>query len=130
MITINDRIEELINFRFNGNKVAFATTIGIPPSSMSNYFGKERRSKVSVNMLEKIVKKLDVDAKWLLTGESISGKVHTEGNYSPASDSGDVSVIVGDAVLAERVRLLEQIIKEKDERIFELKERIEELKSK
>lgn len=56
--------------------------------------------------------------------------VHTEGDYSPASDSGDISVIVGDAVLAERVKLLQQLIEEKDERIVELKERIEELKAK
>ena len=57
-------------------------------------------------------------------------QVHTEGDYSPASDSGDVSVMVGDAVLAERVRLLQQLMEEKDERITELKERIEELKAK
>ena len=39
-------------------------------------------------------------------------------------------MIVGDAVLAERVKLLQQLIEEKDERIAELKERIEELKAK
>ena len=124
--TINDRIETLINDRFDGNKAAFAKSIGL-----SNYLGKQRRSKPSVDMVTKIVVTLDVDARWLLTGEETPRtEVHTEGDYSPASDSGDVSVIVGDAVLAERVKLLQQLIVEKDERIAELKERIEELKGK
>ncbi|MBD5184664.1 MAG: hypothetical protein HDS97_07220 [Bacteroidales bacterium] len=56
--------------------------------------------------------------------------ISTEGDYSPASDSGDVSVEVGDTVLAERVKALEKLLAEKDERIGELKERIEELKAK
>ena len=129
--TINDRIETLINDRFDGNKAAFAKSIGLPPTGLSNYLGKQRRSKPSVDMVTKIVVTLDVDARWLLTGEETPRtEVHTEGDYSPASDSGDVSVIVGDAVLAERVKLLQQLIVEKDERIAELKERIEELKGK
>lgn len=129
--TINDRIEMLIDDRFDGNKAAFAKSIGLPPTGLSNYLGKQRRSKPSVDMVTKIVVKLDVDARWLLTGEESPKKeVHTEGDYSPASEIGDVSVIVGDAVLAERVKLLQQLIEEKDERIAELKERIEELKAK
>lgn len=129
--TINDRIETLINDRFDGNKAAFAKSIGLPPTGLSNYLGKQRRSKPSVDMVTKIVVSLNVDARWLLTGEEAARReVHTEGDYSPASDSGDVSVVVGDAVLAERVKLLQQLIEEKDERINELKERIEELKGK
>lgn len=131
METINDRIETLINDRFDGNKAAFAKSIGLPPTGLSNYLGKQRRSKPSVDMVTKIVVTLDVDARWLLTGEDAPKKeVHTEGDYSPASDSGDVSVIVGDAVLAERVKSLEALVAEKNERIAELKERIEELKAK
>ncbi len=129
--TINDRIETLINDRFDGNKAAFAKSIGLPPTGLSNYLGKQRRSKPSVDMITKIVVTLNIDARWLLTGEETpKTEVHTEGDYSPASDSGDVSVIVGDAVLAERVKLLQQLIEEKDERINELKERIDELKAK
>jgi len=129
--TINDRIEMLVNERFDGNKAAFAKSIGLPPTGMSSYLGKQRRSKPSVDMITKIITTLDVDARWLLTGEDTPKKaVHTEGDYSPASDSGDVSVIVGDAVLAERVKSLEALVTEKNERIAELKERIEELKTK
>lgn len=129
--TINDRIEMLVNEHFNGNKAAFAKSIGLPPTGMSSYLSKQRRSKPSVDMVTKIVVTLDVDARWLLTGEeSPKTEVHTEGDYLPASDSGDVSVVVGDAVLAERVKALETLLAEKNERIAELKERIEELKGK
>lgn len=129
--TINDRIEMLINERFDGNKAAFAKSIGLPPTGMSSYLSKQRRSKPSVDMVTKIVVTHNVDARWLLTGEEAPKRaIHTEGDYSPASDSGDVSVIVGDAVLAERVKSLQKLLDEKDERINELKERIEELKAK
>lgn len=127
--TINDRIEMLVNQHFDGNKAAFAKSIGLPPTGMSSYLGKQRRSKPSVDMVTKIIVTLDVDARWLLTGEEVPKKeVHSEGDYSPASDSGDVSVVVGDAVLAEQIRYLKALMAEKDARICELKERIEELK--
>lgn len=131
METINDRVQKLIDTQFEGNKSAFAKAVGLSVAGMSSYLGKQRRSKFNVDMVTKIVIALDVDARWLLTGEQTpTSKIHTEGDYSPASDSGDISVVVGDAVLSERVRMLEQIIKEKDERIKEFKERIEELKAK
>ena len=124
-------MEMLINDRFDGNKAAFAKSIGLPPTGLSNYLGKQRRSKPSVDMVTKIIVTLDVDARWLLTGEETPKKeVHTEGDFLPASDSGDISVIVGDAVLAERVKHLQQLIAEKNERIADLKERIDELKNK
>lgn len=69
METINDRMEMLVNERFKGNKAAFAKTIGLPPTGLSNYLGTKRRSKPSVEMVTKIVQTLKVDAKWLLTGE-------------------------------------------------------------
>ena len=129
--TINDRMEQLANQMFDGNKAAFAKAIGLHPSAISSYLSQQRRSKPNIDMVTNIIVKLKVDPLWLLTGEETPKKeVHTEGDYSPASDSGDVSVVVGDAVLAERVKLLQRLIEEKDERIAELKERIEELKAK
>lgn len=129
--TINDRVQTIIDKRFDGNKSAFAKAVGLSVAGMSSYLGKQRRSKFSVDMVTKIITTLDVDARWLLIGEvSPKKEIHTEGTLSPASDSGDISLIVGDAVLAERVKSLEALVKEKDARIDELKERIEELKSK
>lgn len=120
----------LINQRFNGSKAAFARSIGMQPTGLSNYLGKQRRSKPSIDMVTKIIVIHNVDARWLLTGEETKkSEVHTEGNYSPASDSGNVSVVVGDSVLAERISSLEKLLAEKDERIADLKERIAELKT-
>lgn len=127
--TINDRIEMLINERFDGNKAAFAKSIGLPPTGLSNYLGNQRRSKPSVDMITKIVITHKVDALWLLTGhETQRNEVHTEGDYSPATNDGNVSVVVGDAVLAEKVKALELLVKEKDERICDLKQSLEDLR--
>ena len=66
--TINDRIEMLVNERFDGNKAAFAKSIGLPATGLSNYLSIQRRSKPSVDMIAKIITTLDVDAHWLITG--------------------------------------------------------------
>lgn len=104
METINDRIEMLINEHFNDNKTAFAEAMGMPPTSMSNYFGVKRRSKPSIDMVAKIVKTLDVDARWLLTGEeTVVGNVSTKGDYSPASVHGNAINNLGETdVLKEQ----------------------------
>ena len=121
--TINDRIEMLVNERFGGNKAAFATSIGLPPTGLSNYLGKQRRSKPNIEMVTNIVVNLHVDPMWLLTGEKTAkNEIHTEGDYSPASIHGNVSV--GDVtVLQERVKLLEQLLEEKERTIKILMER-------
>lgn len=127
METINDRMEMLVNERFNGNKAAFAKAIGTERATLSNYIGSVRRSKPSVDMVAKIVTALDVDARWLLTGEGASttnAKVETNGDFSPASVHGNVSVET-DAVLAERIKSLEALLAEK-ERLIKVYERMVE----
>lgn len=83
---------------------------------------------IKTGFIEKLAAAYGVPPSVFFEDEPIK-VIQTEGDYSPASESGDVSVIVGDAVLAERVKLLERIIVDKDERIAELKDRIEELKA-
>ena len=124
MESVNDRIEMLINERFSGNKTAFANAIDIPPTSVSNYFSEKRRSKPSVEMLAKIVKVLDVDAKWLLIGEQTANNhVSTQGNYSPASVNGDAINTSGEMeLLQQRVKLLEELLAEKERLINVLME--------
>lgn len=125
MDTINDRIEALVNEQFKGNKAAFATSIGLGPTGLSNYLGNKRRSKPSVDMVAKIVKLLDVDAKWLLTGEKSAGNhVSTQGDYSPASVNGDAINNIGEvALLKEQVKHLEDLLAEK-ERLIKLYEKM------
>ncbi len=125
METINDRMEMLVNQKFGGNKAAFAKAINLSPTMMSSYLGNKRRSKPSVDMVAKIIRVLDVDARWLITGESdgkVGNAVETSGDFSPASMNGDVSV-GADAVLAERVRSLEALLAEKERLIKVLMER-------
>ena len=127
METINDRMEMLVNERFNGNKDAFAKAIGTERATLSNYIGSVRRSKPSGDMVAKIVTALDVNARWLLTGEGASTtntKVETNGDFSPASVHGNVSV-ESDAVLAERIKSLEALLAEK-ERLIKVYERMVE----
>ena len=134
METINDRMEMLVNEHFNGNKAAFAKSINMSPTSISSYLGNKRRSKPSVDMVAKIVLTLDVDAKWLLTGEetqqqnmntNMRGNV-TDSNVAIGSHNSVGNVSVGtDAVLAERIKALEALLAEK-ERLIKVYEKMVE----
>ena len=134
METINDRMEMLVNERFNGNKAAFAKSINMSPTSISSYLGNKRRSKPSVDMVAKIVLTLDVDAKWLLTGEetqqqnmntNMRGNV-TDSNVAIGSHNSVGNVSVGtDAVLAERIKALEALLAE-NERLIKVYEKMVE----
>lgn len=128
METINDRMEVLINERFGGNKAAFAKSIDMSPTIMSSYLGTKRRSKPSVDMVTKIVLALDVDAKWLLTGEEPSGKTENNavanGDSSIAVNNNSGHIATGDtAVLTERVKSLEALLAEK-ERLIKVYEKM------
>ena len=89
-----------------------------------------RTNSTKIDTLEKIAHALDVSVVVFFDDAEVKKEIHTEGDFSPASDGGDISMLVGDAVLAERVKSLETLVAEKNERISELKERIEELKGK
>lgn len=134
METINDRMEMLVNERFNGNKAAFAKSIDMSPTSISSYLGNKRRSKPSVDMVAKIVLTLDVDAKWLLTGEETQQQNMntnmrdnvTDSNVAIGSHNSVGNVSVGtDAVLAERIKALEALLAEK-ERLIKVYEKMVE----
>ena len=133
MKTINDRMEMLVNERFNGNKAAFAKAISVEPTTMSSYLGNKRRSKPSVDMVTKIVVALNVDARWLLTGEdsempsNVSVGENSDGNVAIGSHNsvGNVTTHAGGdtAVLQERVTMLEKLLEEKERTIKILMEK-------
>lgn len=134
METINDRMEMLVNERFNGNKAAFAKAIAVEPTTMSSYLGNKRRSKPSVDMVTKIVVSLNVDARWLLTGEedethnNVSVGDNSDGNVAIGSHNsvGNVTTNAGDtAVLEERIKSLEALLAEK-ERLIQVFEKLME----
>ena len=122
-------IGEEIKSRFDKSGLTqkeFGSRIGMPQANVSRVFNGE---SIGTQRLVAVSRALNFNF-FELYCTTESHKVHTEGDYSPASDSGDISVIVGDAVLAERVKHLQQLVAEKNERIADLKERIDELKNK
>ena len=88
-------------------------------------------------MVTKIVVALDVDARWLLTGEetpqqqSVSSNMNgnvTDSNVAIGSHNSVGNVTVGaDVVLSERVKSLEALLAEK-ERLIKVYERMMEEK--
>ena len=86
METVNDRIECVVNEFYDGKKASFANAIGIDRFTIANYLGPKKRSKPSVDMLAKMVKALNVDAYWLLTGEGEMLK----------DEAAEQSIVVGD----------------------------------
>ena len=107
----------------------FGKLLGIPQQNVSRIFNKK---SIETSKLIKISNVLGFNFFTLYSPESSSSniEIETQGDYSPATNDGDVQIVVGDAFLAERVKAQEAIIAEKNERIKELKERIEELKAK
>jgi len=119
-LAIDKKLQEL-----KLSKTEFGRRIGIPQQNVNRIIEK---STIDTGKLVQISEALNFNFFTLYCdGHKI---IHTEGDLSPASDGGNVEVIVGDAVLVERVKSLEALVKEKDARIYELKERIEELKGK
>lgn len=128
METINDRMELLVNQRFDGNKAAFAKAIAVEPTTMSSYLGNKRRSKPSVDMIAKIVVALNVDAKWLLIGEGSqegtatanNGGVAVAGNGTAHHITTNVT-LADVAVMQERIKSLEALLEEKERliRVYE-----------
>ena len=69
-MTINERMQYIVDERFNGNKASFAKAIGIAPTSISNYLSKSRASKPTSDILGEIINVVhDLNASWLLTGK-------------------------------------------------------------
>lgn len=84
-MSISERLQYIIEELFDGNKAAFARTIGIAPTSISNYIGKDRASKPSSDILERIVNSVEkVNAYWLLTGK---GEAFAQNNQCSMSES-------------------------------------------
>lgn len=114
---------------------SLAAAIGM---SEGNLHRCVRENKIQALDLEKISSVLNVSITEFFD-EDISS-VRTEGNFSPVAGKGNVMQNIGadlekvcthtnnsEAILLERVNSLESILKEKDERIIELKERIAEM---
>ena len=87
-----------------------------------------RINKIQAGDLEKIAKELRVPIS-VFFDEGRGGVTVNATDHSQAAGR-DLHVATDDALMAERVKHLEALLKEKDERISELKERINDLKNK
>lgn len=127
--TINDRLQILVNERCRGNKAAFCRSLGLADNALGNIIGGNRQSRPSIDLLVNVIETHNVDPLWLLTGKETPAKhITAEGDFSMASDSGSISMVVGDG--SDRLALLEALIKEKDERIAVLNALVAELKAR
>lgn len=67
-MTINERITKIIESKYQGNKRAFSTAIGVSAAVIENIVGK-RQSSPSFEVTNKIVTSIDnINAEWLITG--------------------------------------------------------------
>ena len=106
---------------YPGGLKALAKAVGM---TVQNLHRCVRDNKMQAQDLERIASELKVSIGEFFDEKCTS--VHAERACSPASDSGDVSVIIGDALIAEKVKYLEAILIEKDERIKALEALLEE----
>lgn len=105
----------------SGGLKKLATDIGMSEQNLHRCI---RNNKIQAADLEKIALLLKVDIRTFFN-EGVStlanNSVNTNGDFSPASMNGNVSV-GGDAILAERVKHLEELLAEKERLIKVLME--------
>lgn len=68
-MTINERFDWIIKVLFQGNKRAFAKTVGISPTVVENVVGS-RQGKPSYDVLLKVCSNANISAEWLFFGEA------------------------------------------------------------
>lgn len=87
------------------------------------------KNRIQAGDLEKIARNLNVPINYFFDEEPTGVRIEGDGNQlNGAGAHGNLNGI-SDSVMAERVRSLEAIVAEKDERIAELKQHIADLKS-
>lgn len=124
-----------LNLLIDGKKITKASICRLTGLTRTTLDAILSGNDFKVSNLEKICQALNKPVSYFFD-ETSKIDIHTEGDLSPAFTAGDVSYVVGDAVLAERIKHLEahivekdKLIDEKNARIDDLKERIAELKS-
>ncbi|PKH50786.1 hypothetical protein CXF68_08845 [Tenacibaculum sp. Bg11-29] len=87
-VNIADRVQYIINTRFNGNKRKFANSIGFVPQVISNIVAG-RKSKPSFDVLKAIIEtNSDISTHWFLTGkgEILNSNVSSDANVKKITD--------------------------------------------
>jgi len=99
--------------------------------SEANFHRCIRNNKIQASDLEKVARLLMVDISTFFDGDvSQHQVVETKGDNSPASMFGNASVNNNDAILKERIKILQQQIEDKNALIQEKERTIKILMSK
>ena len=101
-MTINERFNSIINTLFDGNKSAFAASVGVSPSVVDNIVGK-RQGKPSFDVIEKVSALAEVNVIWLITGEGDAfkkkhSKENIKADLTPAATGEGIPLIPVDAM--------------------------------
>lgn len=99
--TIHERITQLVNTFGKGKNTVFASLIG---SNEANVRGYKTSVMPKFDFLEKIARNLDIDLKWLLTGEG--SMLRTDGTPTMLSTSSTDISMPSDTVV---LRLMDKI---------------------
>lgn len=86
MSTINERLQFIVDKRFDGNISLFSRTVNVKQPTMNTILG-ERKSKPSFEVISNIVnaKALNINSNWLLTG---NGDPFIESEHLPTNTKG------------------------------------------
>lgn len=107
---------------------AVARKLGMEPQGLDGIF---KTKDIKTGFLERLSKAYNIPVSYFYGEGNVNPdiKVVADGS-SAASVNGNATVYADNALATERIRYLEAIIIEKDERIKELKECLEILKNK
>lgn len=116
---INNRIDQLIDYLYNGNVTDFSSRIGIDNNVTLNKI-KNGKNAPSYKVINAILTNIsEINAEWLMRGEGSMFRPES-GEISPGQSEGESDV--GD------LRYLKQIVKQQEEMIGALKDHIATLK--
>lgn len=118
--TIHDRIKELVTIYANGKNTLFASMIG---TSEGNIRGYIKGVIPKQDILEKIVRSIDVNSDWLLTGR---------GNMKFTDSNEKSNIAVSSENISKELLLMIQnkdaVMREMAEEIGSLKQTIKQLR--
>lgn len=117
--TIHDRIGLLVQEYGNGKNTVLADKLGV---SEGNIRGYAKSVIPKADFLEKVVRTLDVNAMWLLTG--IGGMKVSN------TDVGTPILVSGNEQLKDIFAQLDIVVQKKDKQILEMAEEIGRLRER
>lgn len=120
--TIHERIERLVKEYGGGKNTVFAHKVGVSEGNVRGYI---KGVMPKYDVLEKIVRYLDVDPTWLLTGK---GEIHRDQQQTATTES--TVIYKSDPKDAAIITAKDEAIAAKDITISTLRDRIKDLETK